>query len=466
LARPHYYALAKRIVRFANAYWFYNEEGVWEEVGARADLLRSMVYNLAPTYEVNGQALMHNDQTIGQFLKDGLVVFDRQIYLPLAPQFVTVDGKKCINKWVDGRRVGDDDDIAECEPILRLIRESLCGQQPISMDAMLAELQSKERTEFRWVCHWLALLYWKPGIRLQSNCWFIGESQGIGKGTLIQIMRELLGSAHVNQVSEEELARGWSDHIGDTLLLEADEFKDSDMKSMQRFLKRVTTNPKINLTKRNKGVINVPWNSTHWVFSTNEVFAFLVEANNRRDMLIATINPKDARLDEWKGKALELNRRRGRPEYSRMLSGFAALLSMLGSMGMLDEDFVTFPISTELKRKLIVASKDMIGVVAEEILTMQEGNNLEEKIIWWTVEQGVRPSFNDTLLLKDFREAMAARLGRQIKPFDMTRLKDAGLAYDAVFKSVRTEELAKKPVAGLGVRIPASIPVIAKPLPQ
>lgn len=456
-SKGHFKFLSDKLVRFSGVFWIKTPKGYWNEVGANEKAVVSTILNYYPTFDINGIKMAMIEQGVKQFMKEGMIVFSHTVYMPLCPEFLEIDGFPVINTWRDDRKAGNSDDLPASEPILRLIRESLCSAWDAkTLEEMIGEITGPKKTEFKWVIHWLASIYQFPGIRNQSNLWFIGKSQGIGKGTLVNIFSQIVGYAHVNSVNEDEIQRGWSNHIANGLLNEADEFKDGDFKSMDRFLKKNTTNSRITVTKRNHGTITLPWNSSHWIFSTNEVFPMIVDRSNRRDMLVQTTGLESV----WRMKAKHIQdalKREGATvdgwTAAQMISGFAALLGSIE----VDRDFVCFPMETQLKQNLIDVSGDPITEIANAIMS-EPATTLEGKVASWCLGQGIKREYTDVVLLGEFRLALEVELGSKVTTTTWRKLKTNGISKDVVFKSVRSHTgnrfMDKKgEVVGKGVRV-------------
>jgi len=90
------------------------------------------------------------------------------------------------------------------------IRENLCDLPRASLKEMVEEINGEQPTLFRWVMHWPAALYQRPGYHIGTALWFVGRRGGVGKGTLLQILSQLLGDCYIGKLDADEMCRGWT----------------------------------------------------------------------------------------------------------------------------------------------------------------------------------------------------------------------------------------------------------------
>jgi Family of unknown function (DUF5906) len=202
---------------------------------------------------------------------------------------VWFQGHKYLNEWIDERLCPDIECVCEAEILLRIIRENLCALDPISLEEMILECTGDEPTIFKWVMHWLASIYLRPGHHIGVALWFLGPNMGIGKGTLIGVLRALMGARWVGKARAEEMNRGWTDFLVGKLLMEADEFEIGTRKGLNRLYKQWIGNDLLEITKRHVGSFVIP-NVVNHVMTTNEVQPIALQANDRRHTVVHTSN--------------------------------------------------------------------------------------------------------------------------------------------------------------------------------
>jgi hypothetical protein len=292
-----------------------------------------------------------------------VVTFDGLAYIPLYPRQVWFNGQRLVNTWTEKRVAGRTEDIEALGDFLRMVRMSLCGEtDEKTLDEMIREITGSEPTPLRWVMHWLAVPFQRPGMITQTNLWFIGR-RGTGKGTLVAVMNRLLGT--VGKVSDEEIKRGWTDHLFGFTLAEWDEFEDTWHSFLSR-IKKITGNDKVSFTKRNVGTWEHPNVSQH-IFSTNQAKPVQVEADDRQNTYLATSSNWEywqewVRDTFWDASTNDLRDH-------RIVTGMGALLGTLK----IDWKFIKQPLRTDLRAQYVEAFQDGIEVwYAEDPMVQQD----------------------------------------------------------------------------------------------
>jgi len=218
--------------------------------------------------------------------------------IPLGPQFVVYNKDTYLNMWHSEMLEGDEQHSILGKLVLELIYRSLCNGDSLCSDKseeqelLFQQVISNQYTnlDFKFVMHWLAAIYQRPGINLQTNLWFCGEQNGVGKGTLVDIMRCLLGSNFVGQLNQTEIEAGWSDHLLGKMLIESNEFDTSSKMSGKQWNKWIKANcnePTLNIRQRNVTARNV-LNIGNYIFTTNDESPVWLDKTDRRNQLIKT----------------------------------------------------------------------------------------------------------------------------------------------------------------------------------
>lgn len=348
--------LAHRCVRIGTSYFVFNPVlDVWlkqpDKAAAQAALLQHYVTGFPVPYM--NHTLFITVETIKTFLFSQVVTLQATTYAPGMGHFVMFNDEPRLNVYKDLRRTGDTDDIVHAEEWLKIIRNSLCSEpDEIDLAAMLEEIGSDRPTKFRWVMHWLAARYQIPGFASGTNLWFLGKLGGVGKGTLVAVMRDVLGSAACGKVNQSDIVKGWTDSLFGKQLLEWDEFKEpSGWHAFNRLLKTFTGNDTIQTSARNIGGTINPAVGMH-IFTTNEMNPVFVEQHDRRNTMIATTkDPKWAsRCDKLFNPVTQ--------EFTNpnLTSGFAALLNLIE----IDMAFIRKPLETETRTDLRHMHSDTI----------------------------------------------------------------------------------------------------------
>ena len=134
-----------------------------------------------------------------------------RMVIPYGPQYLTYQNMPYLNVAAPSVVTGDQQHLKIGLAVLLMIYRSLCNGPELAPDkdvesAMLLEqivTNQITQLEFRFVMNWLAAIVQQPGINLSTNLWIIGQQQGVGKGTLVDIMKAVLGSDLVGALNRD-----------------------------------------------------------------------------------------------------------------------------------------------------------------------------------------------------------------------------------------------------------------------
>jgi hypothetical protein len=328
--------LSRRCIALGDRYWL-RTGNCWEphnKATARAALIQQYLsVNSKPTI---------TKTDIRNFLADGIVRFHATGVFPGSSEFVWFQGRRYLNTWVDERVRPDIHKAYSAEVLLRIIRENLCGLDPISMEQMVDEADGDEFTIFRWVMHWLASIYTRPGHHIGTALWFVGPNMGVGKGTLVGVLRSLLGPQWVGKASAEEMTRGWTDFLLEKLVLEADEFEVGSRTGLNRLYKQWIGNNVLEVTKRHIGSFTIP-NCINHIMTTNEIHPIQLDRNDRRHTLVHTSD------DRSRNALAAAFHKLGDEEKLAAIQGLAAILASIN----IDDGLISKPFPTDHRTALI-----------------------------------------------------------------------------------------------------------------
>ncbi len=290
-------------------------------------------------------------ETITAFVKREIPLVNGWAFVPGGPPLIMLDGKVCVNRFngfdivapvPDNLFTGDLID-RQVTMFMRLIRESLCNREGVkSLEAMIdiANGDDPAELEFRFLMHWLAAVAQNPGINLETNIWLIGETKGIGKGTLTRMLRLIYGRL-IGRAPAGDFERGWTNDIEGHLFYEVDEFDSYANFDWGKFIKRDTTNQIIKLVMRNYGGYDVI-NITNWIFHSNNENPLPLERDDRRNFQILTTNNP-----AWKMLALSFNQwlNANPAEAYLVAAAFAAVLNLIN----VDMNLIALAPATEIR---------------------------------------------------------------------------------------------------------------------
>lgn len=341
--------------------------GGWTPVGNHKLAINKIVgewTGKGPVTLADGSKQVLGRKEVTEFINDVCPILEDVISIPMGPPLVVYDGSKRLNIFVNKIREGIDENIHQTEELLRLIRQALCNQEgEKTLEEMIDEINDPNGSkEFRFVIHWLASIYQNPGINLQTNLWFVGQKKGIGKGTLMRVLKTVFGSAF-GQASQQDWERGWNDFIEGKVIVEADEFKASSKVDFNLLIKKETTNTTVMINKRNTSSYPAP-NVSNWIFTTNDEEPIIMEDDDRRNVIVQTTNDH-----RWTDRSIAFNNWLDDGANSlAVATGFAGLLRAVA----VDVTLVKRAFETEIRRDMRDSSKN----AAEVWIEQADENNL------------------------------------------------------------------------------------------
>lgn len=345
--------LARRCVKIGESYWMkLPNAAVWAEFRSTIDgerqALNTWLYTTLSDGETNVSADLINTFFSGVETheiavgKKTIVVKDRvgscpnlqgRMVIPYGPRFVRYKGRTYLNVAEDCVLAGDPAHEDLGRAILLMIYRSLCNGPALHPDlvaesALLLEqviTDSYTQMEFRFVMNWLAANVQSPGINLQTNLWFVGAQQGIGKGTLLDVMRGILGGL-VGSLNQAEIEAGWNDHLLGKSLVEVNEFDTGSKMSAaawEKWLKGYTCEPELLIRQRNTTAYTVI-NIANYLFTTNDETPTRMSSADRRNMVVKTTDDPF-----WKSYASEIKRNLILPRLEAVAKGFGWILEQV-----------------------------------------------------------------------------------------------------------------------------------------
>jgi len=382
----------------------------WVPFDSRIDVERHLKQQRLGTYTFENRTFIVSAQDISNFFLNGVLTMSATIYAPGSPLLCLFNGQKRLNTWKDCRTKGVEDHMRASpavEGMLKVIRNSLCDEpDELSLDEMIAEINSDRQTPFRWVMHWLGARYQFPGFTPFTNLWFVGESRGVGKGTLVLLMGLLLGRANVGKINKSDIEKGWSGSLANKELVEWDEFKTkSGMHDLSDFIKLMTGNPTISVNYRLVGDVEMPNVAMH-IMQTNNKNPMLTDKNDRQNTFVGTTS----NFAHWRDQIAKLFAGDGVGEFAddRIVTGFAHVLQTTK----VDFAFIKAPLVTKKAVALRNNSQDpvlrwVISGAMEELARsdkkFEEWERLYDLYRYWVQDYVIHHKPYD---LSEFKERM------------------------------------------------------------
>jgi Family of unknown function (DUF5906) len=283
------------------------------------------------------------------FAEDNYVVLDQLAYIPGAGSYVEFSGRKCLNTYYERPlkfRTGASNS-TETQLLMELIVRNLLNHQDGDVDAWLGEIVSGGSTAIRWLFHWLASQYQRPGKALPTTLWFVGPSQGVGKGLFTSGLSRAVGRSNVKVVSAEEFKSDWTDFLTSASLYVLDEVDFSSRKEANAKLKRLVGNDTVAARKRNIGEFEVPA-VANFLFTTNNIRPLALDRDDRRNTFFETCGTHEAK--QRATAFYELGPVRQRLAWE----GLVEVLSLID----IDDRLISRALETDIKRRMIDSGQE------------------------------------------------------------------------------------------------------------
>ena len=346
--------LTKRCVKFDTKYYLkLPKSGSWVEFSSPADAKKFAKNTWLHGHLSNGQQI--NSELINTFFEGSETSVSMsnnkvlkastdvgscpyvmgKMVIPYGPQYITYKNLPYVNVADMSVVVGDAKHVDLGLAILLMIYRSLCNGPEINSNKRLeaADLLEQILTnkysqlEFRFVMNWLAAIVQEPGINLQTNLWIVGQQQGIGKGTLVDVLKAVIGANLVGSLNQTEIEAGWNDHLFGKAFIEVNEFDSKSSKmsaeSWDKWIKNHTCEPELPIRVRN-GTSFTTLNIGNYIFTSNDETPVYLDSSDRRNMIVKTTDDPF-----WKDYASEVKRKYVTEKIGDVAKGFAWILEQV-----------------------------------------------------------------------------------------------------------------------------------------
>lgn len=325
----------------------------------------------------------------------------QRMVIPFGPQFIVYKKQPYLNTWYNDMVMGDAAQLALGKAVLLMVYGSLCNGK-VDKENMDTEADrvydmvvndTFDNLEFRFLVYWLAAIVQNPGINLQTNIWLIGKIQGLGKGTIVDIMRLILGAEFVGELNQDEIEAGWNDHLVGLQLVEVNEFDTSNNKkgwsgqTWGKWIKGHTIEPTLKIRERNKTSYTV-LHIGNFIGTSNTVEQTFIDADDRRNQFIQTT--PDASWVQY-ATALQIKYFKTRP--LDVASGFAFILDNVK----VDLDFIAKSHKNQFRNSIAANTQSIIEEWVDNDPTITKGVKrmagewYEEFKNWWRVSHPSDP---------------------------------------------------------------------------
>ena len=216
---------------------------------------------------------------------------------------------------------------------------------------------------YEYVLDWLAQMLQSPAVK-PGTAVVLKSKQGAGKGTLVEIMRKIMGNAYVGESSnpvQDVFGPHGNAHIG-KILLSFDEIGSGDTNKVLGRLKNLITSHRC--TYNEKGVKQVEVNNCcRFLFTTNKSIPISIDGKeDRRYCLIESSNEYCKDTVFWKDFYKNVM------DNENVLYGFYKALMNRNTT---ERDWMLMP-DTELRNDIIQASQHPIVFFVDRLIRQME----------------------------------------------------------------------------------------------
>ena len=251
---------------------FYEVEGDRVIVRKRGDLVTSfehLKYEELVEKKKGGEMVEQNP-FISKWLQDSDIRTYRSVELVLPPRVCPSD---TFNLW-NGFSIEKYSSVQKTEDVKSGVEGILCH---------IKYLMNGDMKSFDYFLNWLAQLFQSPGNKI-GIAWLFKTVQGIGKGWLFELIKNMVGSRYciLTADPENDLFCSFNDLLENKLIVAFDEMSGKNGFKYNDRIKNMITDPidkvKTKYLKANSDVLSF----SRYLFFTNNEFPIKIEWSDRR----------------------------------------------------------------------------------------------------------------------------------------------------------------------------------------
>jgi len=211
-----------------------------------------------------------------------------------------------------------------------------------------------------WLAHMIQFAGKKNGIALL----FKSSGHGAGKGTLINLLRKMMGNNLVAETSNPQndiFGNHGNVHIG-RLLVSVDEVKCSDTNKQQGRLKNIITSERCTYNEKGRKQCEVS-NLTRFIFTTNESIPICIEQGDRRMCVIESSN-------KYCGEENQPHWKNFQDKVFEKTAGLKSFFDFLNTRDISERNFSAIP-KTKLKEDLQESTKNPMFAWFDQLVHYQ-----------------------------------------------------------------------------------------------
>jgi hypothetical protein len=142
-----------------------------------------------------------------------------------------------------------------------------------------------DKQERTYLLDWLAYPLQHPGVKIPIAVILISYEQGIGKSSLMRAMTKIYGDMNTSWIGEDDLKDKFNSWLPNKQFIVANEINGINGRQHVAKLKNLVSEEKLHVNQKYKSAEQMG-NGANFVFMTNDIDAFEIEAKDRRFFVI------------------------------------------------------------------------------------------------------------------------------------------------------------------------------------
>lgn len=156
---------------------------------------------------------------------------------------------------------------------------------PMPMLQHILFVCNDDKAQAAHLTDWLAFLVQHPGAKIKHAPLIISPKQGIGKDTIAESMKRILGEKNVVKIKDRHVAAGRNEFMIRKTLVCVPEIMSGDRKDVANALKDLITDEMVYVDEKNIRPYEAP-NTVNFLFFSNHENAAHIEDNDRRYFVV------------------------------------------------------------------------------------------------------------------------------------------------------------------------------------
>lgn len=141
-----------------------------------------------------------------------------------------------------------------------------------------------DEASYNYFIKWLAYPIQNPGKKVHTAVVLYSEKQGVGKGSLCQVMSDIYGESYI-RILGNDLSSQFNDSLFKRQFVFIDEIRTGDRTHVVDYLKTLITEPTLNLNRKFQPTL-VLNNTINFILATNYEYALPLTSEDRRFFIV------------------------------------------------------------------------------------------------------------------------------------------------------------------------------------